>query len=120
VDNNVFGAVPLELYLQGKGKPYLKLGLFYADTQWQVPANAKPEEKAYADKGYTWQTRIWIDDMFMITAVQAQAYRATGDRKYVDRAAKEMVLTACSTIRRMPPLPGAGAMDGWPWAWLNC
>jgi rhamnogalacturonyl hydrolase YesR len=92
VDNNVFGAVPLELYLQGKGKPYLKLGLFYADTQWQVPANAKPEEKAYADKGYTWQTRIWIDDMFMITAVQAQAYRATSDRKYVDRAAKEMVL----------------------------
>ncbi|MGA1206009.1 MAG: glycoside hydrolase family 88/105 protein [Opitutales bacterium] len=92
VDNNVFGSVPLELYLQGKGSPYLKLGLFYADTQWQVPANAKPEEKAYADKGYTWQTRIWIDDMFMITAVQAQAYRATGDRKYVDRAAQEMVL----------------------------
>ena len=30
--------------------------------------------------------------MFMITAVQSQAYRATGDRKYIDRAAKEMVL----------------------------
>jgi rhamnogalacturonyl hydrolase YesR len=27
----------------------------------------------------------------MITAVQAQAYRATGDVKYIDRAAKEMV-----------------------------
>jgi unsaturated rhamnogalacturonyl hydrolase len=92
VDNNVFGAVPLELFLQGKGKPYLKLGLFYADTQWDVPADAEPEAKAYADNGYTWQTRIWIDDMFMITAVQAQAYRATGDRKYVDRAAREMVL----------------------------
>jgi rhamnogalacturonyl hydrolase YesR len=30
--------------------------------------------------------------MFMITAVQAQAYRATGERKYIDRAAKEMVV----------------------------
>jgi rhamnogalacturonyl hydrolase YesR len=30
--------------------------------------------------------------MFMITAVQAQAYRATDDRKYLDRATKEMVL----------------------------
>jgi rhamnogalacturonyl hydrolase YesR len=30
--------------------------------------------------------------MFMITAVQTQAYRATGDMKYIDRAAKEMVL----------------------------
>ncbi|MEY2997592.1 MAG: hypothetical protein RIQ82_973 [Bacteroidota bacterium] len=92
VDNNVFGAVPLELYLQGKGKPYLELGLYYADTQWAVPADVKPEQKDYADKGYSWQTRIWIDDMFMITAVQAQAYRATGDLKYIDRAAKEMVL----------------------------
>ena len=29
--------------------------------------------------------------MYMITAVQAQAYRATGDTKYVDRAATAMV-----------------------------
>jgi rhamnogalacturonyl hydrolase YesR len=28
----------------------------------------------------------------MITAVQVQAYRATGDKKYIERAAKEMVL----------------------------
>jgi len=92
VDNNVFGSVPLELYLQTKQQKYLDLGLKYADTQWILPENAKPEEKQWADQGYSWQTRIWIDDMFMITAVQAQAYRATGDRKYIDRAAKEMVL----------------------------
>jgi len=92
VDNNVFGAVPLELYLQTKEPKYLDLGLKYADTQWQVPAEANSEQKAFADQGYTWQTRIWIDDMFMITAVQAQAFRATGDSKYIDRAAKEMVL----------------------------
>lgn len=91
VDNNVFGSVPLELYLQTKQQKYLDLGLFYADTQWDLPENAKPEEKAWAGQGYSWQTRIWIDDMFMITAVQVQAYRATGDRKYIDRAAREMV-----------------------------
>ena len=92
VDNNVFGSVPLELYIRTKQQKYLKLGLKYADSQWTVPENAKPEEKAWADQGYSWQTRIWIDDMFMITAVQAQAYRATGDKKYIDRAAREMVL----------------------------
>ena len=92
VDNNVFGSLPLELYLQTKKTKYLDLGLLYANSQWTLPDNAKPEEKAFADNGYSWQTRIWIDDMFMITAVQSQAYRATGDRKYIERAAKEMVL----------------------------
>ena len=92
VDNNVFGSLAFELYLQTKEKKYLDLGLTYADSQWTLPEKAKPEEKAYADKGYSWQTRNWIDDMIMITVVQSQAYRATGDRKYIDRAAKEMVL----------------------------
>lgn len=92
VDNNVFGAVPLELYMQTKNEKYLNLGLKYADKQWMLPENANPEEKAWSDKGYSWQTRIWIDDMFMITAIQAQAFRATGDHKYIDRAAREMVL----------------------------
>lgn len=91
VDNNVFGSVPLELYIQTKQQKYLDLGLFYANTQWNLPENARPEDKEWADQGYSWQTRIWIDDMFMITAVQVEAYRATGDRKYIDRAAKEMV-----------------------------
>lgn len=92
VDNNVFGAIPLELYLQGKGNPYLKLGLHYADSQWKVPTGVTAAQKDYAKKGYSWQTRIWIDDMFMITTVQAQAYRATGNPTYMDRAAREMVL----------------------------
>lgn len=92
VDNNVFGSVPLELYLKTKQQKYLDLGLKYADTQWTLPEDAKSEQKDFASQGYSWQTRIWIDDMFMITAVQAQAYRATGDRKYIDRAANEMVL----------------------------
>jgi len=88
----MFGSLPLTLYRITEDKRYFDLGLPYADTQWEVPANAKPEEKAWADKGYSWQTRLWIDDMYMITIVQSEAYKVTGDRKYIDRAAKEMVL----------------------------
>lgn len=50
------------------------------------------QQKEWADKGYSWQTRFWLDDMFMITTIQAQAYRVTKERKYIDRAAREMVL----------------------------
>lgn len=92
VDYNMFGSLALELYQITKDKRYLDMGLAYADSQWEVPANAKQEEKAFSDKGYSWQTRMWIDDMYMITVVQSQAYKVTGDRKYIDRAAKEMVL----------------------------
>ena len=92
VDNNVFGAVPLELCLQTGKTEYRDLGLFYADTQWTLPDSVTAEGKEYAARGYSWQTRIWIDDMFMITAIQTQAYRATGDTAYINRAAREMVL----------------------------
>lgn len=94
VDHSVFGSVPLELYMQTKEKRYLDMGLFIADKQWAAPEGprVKPESHEFYKQGYTWQTRLWIDDMFMITALQAQAYRATGDVKYIDRAAKEMVL----------------------------
>ncbi len=80
VDNTVFGAVPLELYILTKDKKYLDLGLKFADAQW---ANPRPD-------GLTDQTRFWIDDMYMVTIVQMQAYRASGDKKYMDRAALEM------------------------------
>jgi len=94
VDYSVFGSVPLELYIQTKDKRYLGLGQRFADKQWSAPEGprAKPESKEYYDRGLSWQTRMWIDDMFMITALQSQAYRATNDRKYIDRAAKEMAL----------------------------
>jgi len=94
VDHSVFGAVPLELYQQQKDPRYLALGKKIADKQWGTPEgpHVKPESAVYAKEGLTWQTRMWIDDMFMITAVQAQAYRATGDQSYITRAAKEMVV----------------------------
>lgn len=81
VDYRVFGAVPLEIYRQTRDRRFLDVGLGLADKQWETTT---PD-------GITSEARYWIDDMFMITAVQVQAYRATGDRKYVDRAALSMV-----------------------------
>jgi unsaturated rhamnogalacturonyl hydrolase len=94
VDYTVFGAVPLELYMQTKEQKYLSLGKNIADKQWGPPEGprVKPESWDFYNKGLTWQTRMWIDDMFMITAVQSQAYRATGDTAYINRAAREMVV----------------------------
>lgn len=94
VDHTVFGSVPLELYMHTKDQRYLNVGKTMADKQWGQPEGprAKPESWVYYNKGLTWQTRMWIDDMFMITAVQAQAYRATGDTVYINRAAREMVV----------------------------
>lgn len=95
VDSTVFGSVPLEIYLQTNEKRYLDLGKMFADRQWQTPegearARLKPEVLGWIDRGLSWHTRFWIDDMFMITMVQSQAYRATKDRQYLDRAALEM------------------------------
>ncbi|MBQ4288327.1 MAG: glycoside hydrolase family 88 protein [Bacteroidales bacterium] len=92
VDQNMFGCLPLRLYAITGQKSYLDMGLMYADTQWTLPENATAEEKAFQDKDYSWQTRLWIDDMFMITIVQKEAYLRTGDKKYLDRAAREMVM----------------------------
>ncbi len=94
VDYTVFGTVPLELYMQTKDERYLAIGKNFADKQWGPPIgdHVKPAAQAFYDRGYSWQTRMWIDDMYMITEVEVQAYRATGDQKYIDRAAKEMVL----------------------------
>lgn len=91
VDLNMFGCLPLELHNLTGDKKYFNIGLPYADTQWELPANASLQERTYAHNGYSWQTRLWIDDMFMITIVQAQAYRATKNKRYIERAARQMV-----------------------------
>ncbi len=94
VDFSVFGIVPLQIYIETKDPRYLELGKPIADNQWATPANQdelNPETRAWMAKGLSSQTRFWIDDMFMIIALQTQAYRATGDTNYLDRAAREMV-----------------------------
>ena len=94
VDNTVFGSVPLELYIQTNDIRYLKLGKMIADKQWEPPIGEYKTDvsQKFYELGLTWQTRMWIDDMFMITAVQTEAYRATKDEKYLNRAANEMVV----------------------------
>ena len=94
VDYTVFGSIPLEIYQQTKDEKYFSLGKMYADTQWGKPVGPRvvPQSYEWYNKGFTWQTRLWIDDMYMISLVQSQAYGVTGDEKYINRAAKEMVM----------------------------
>jgi unsaturated rhamnogalacturonyl hydrolase len=76
VDDFVFGVLPLEIYMQTGDERYLKIGKKFADRQWENPL----------PNGLTMQTRWWIDDMYMVSSLQIQAYRATHDMKYADRA----------------------------------
>lgn len=94
VDFSAFGGLPLEIYRQTKEQKYLDLGLGMANAQWSPPDDQvlTPQARKFKGEGYSWQTRLWIDDMFMINLLQMQAYRATGKRLYADRSAKEMVL----------------------------
>ena len=90
VDHTVFGTVPLGLYMSTGNKAYAAMGKWYADSQWALPEGASARDSLMHEEGLSWQTRFWIDDMFMISAVQGQAFRAFGDRRYVDRAATQM------------------------------
>jgi rhamnogalacturonyl hydrolase YesR len=81
VDDSIFGVVPLEIAIQTKDSKYLAEGRYWADRQWESP---RPD-------GLSAETRFWVDDMYMLTMLQLEAYRATGERKYLDRDANEMV-----------------------------
>ena len=81
VDDSIFGIISLEIAIQTKDAKQLAVGKAWADRQWENPQ---------AD-GLSAETRYWIDDMYMLTILQLEAYRATGDTKYLDRDAKEMV-----------------------------
>lgn len=76
VDENVWGIVPLEIHHHVEEQRYLQEGLVYADHQVANIAT---------------QVRYAIDDMFMITGLQVQAYRATSEAHYLDLAAATMV-----------------------------
>jgi unsaturated rhamnogalacturonyl hydrolase len=74
VDRYIFGMVPLEIYLQTGDESYRPLGTDVADKQQT-----------------TNQTRDAIDDMFMMTGLQVQAYRATKTDKYLSFMSGVMV-----------------------------
>jgi len=80
VDDRVFGIAPLELTRGSGDWRCLALGIGLADAQWSSSTD-----------GITDEARYWVDDMYMITSLQVQAYRATRDAKYLDRAATTMV-----------------------------
>lgn len=97
-----FGAVACELYLQTRDTRYLSIGKRIADAQWMplTPERLKtmnPQadrsvlERAAA-QGLSSQWRVWFtDEAYLITIPQIQAFRATGDAEYLDRAAREIV-----------------------------
>lgn len=101
VDYCIFGALPLEISVLTGDKRAEEYGLYYADHQWMQPDSLNlgdignlsyAKQMEFYNNGYSPQTRLWIDDMYMINVLQTQAYRLTGDRKYIDRAAREMVM----------------------------
>lgn len=80
VDMNVIGVVPLEVAILTGDAVHRAQGLSFADSQWEDPL----------ENGLTRQTRWWIDDLYMVGMLQLQAYRATGDPVYADRAARQL------------------------------
>ncbi|MFA6834010.1 MAG: glycoside hydrolase family 88 protein [Bacteroidaceae bacterium] len=95
VDNTVFGIIPLQLYMQTRNEVYYHMGIDFADRQWELPKSSSKDSisnNKWLNKGLSWQTRFWIDDMYMITAIQSQAYLASGNKKYIERAAYEMTV----------------------------
>lgn len=80
VDANVYGILPLELYILTGDTAFRNQGIRLADQQW----------KDTLQNGLTNQTRFWIDDVWMIGSLQVQAYRATGKEIYLNRVAKEI------------------------------
>ncbi|MCR5413373.1 MAG: beta-galactosidase [Kiritimatiellae bacterium] len=110
VDMAIVGAIPLEIAILTGDERAKKLGLRYADRQWDEPREGMDwceklydpiplaERHANWEKGYSPETRLWLDDMYMMTLLQGKAYRLTGERKYIERAAKEM----CLYLDRLP------------------
>ncbi|MDO3384560.1 glycoside hydrolase family 88 protein [Gilvimarinus sp. SDUM040013] len=80
VDANVYGILPIERYFTNGDQQALATGLELADDQWAAPL----------ENGLTRQTRYWIDDVWMIGALQIQAYRATEKPIYLHRAALQI------------------------------
>jgi rhamnogalacturonyl hydrolase YesR len=81
VDAEIFGVVPLQIYMETHDGADRTFGLHFADRQWAHPT---------AD-GLSGETRFWVDDMYMLNILQLEAWRATHDAKYLDRDANEMV-----------------------------
>ncbi|UDQ98104.1 glycoside hydrolase family 88 protein [Lentisphaerota bacterium WC36G] len=83
VDGNVFGIVPLEWARQSGDAAYRKLGLYLANDELK---------ELRKEDGLVKYTRFWIDDMWMVGALQALAYEVTKKQKYADIAVHQLVV----------------------------
>jgi len=81
VDFNVFGIVPLEVYLRTGDRRGLAAGKRLADDEFAQAGQG----------GLSRYTRFWVDDMYMVGSLQAQAARATGQSRYAERAATQLL-----------------------------
>ena len=69
--------------MQTRNEVYYHMGIDFADRQWELPKSSSKDSisnNKWLNKGLSWQTRFWIDDMYMITAIQSQAYLASGNK----------------------------------------
>jgi rhamnogalacturonyl hydrolase YesR len=89
VDYNVFGIWPFEMYRQTGDKKYLDKGKLLADDEYK---SARPD-------GLSTYTRFWVDDMYMVGSLQAQAYKSLKDTVYLNKAARQLV-TYCDKLQR--------------------
>jgi len=89
VDYNVFGIWAFELYHQTGDIKYLEIGKKLADDEYKNPRQ----------DGLTSLSRFWVDDLYMVGSLQVQAYKATRDPIYLDRAALQLK-TYCDTLQR--------------------
>jgi rhamnogalacturonyl hydrolase YesR len=80
VDERASGDLPMEIFQQNNDMRCKTIGLARADAQWQNPNGM-----------ITRDARYWADDMYMITVLQVEAYRVTGDQKYLTRAAATLL-----------------------------
>ncbi len=89
VDYNVFGIWPFELYRQTGDEKYLQVAQMLAEDEYKNPR----------EDGLCEYTRFWVDDMYMVGSLQVQAFKSTGDKKYIDRAALQLK-TYCEELQR--------------------
>jgi unsaturated rhamnogalacturonyl hydrolase len=75
VDDNVFGIWPFGLYQQTNNSSYLNIARNLADDEFN-PANSD---------GTCRYSRYWVDDLYMICSLQAQAYKAYQETVFLDR-----------------------------------
>ncbi len=82
-DKNAYGILPFELYRQTGDANYLTSALYLADKEFENPLS-----NGLANYNYT---RFWIDDLYMIGSLQAQAYKSTADINYANHAVTQLL-----------------------------